>query len=50
MTELSLLKIEARELLAQVNQRFETLPNGRRIMYSSWENEHIIMRCLLKKD
>ncbi len=41
MSELTLLKIEARELLAQVNQHFETSPNGRRIKYSSWENEHV---------
>lgn len=40
MTELTLLKIEARELLAQVNQHFETSPNGNRIKYSSWENEN----------
>ncbi len=41
MTELTLLKIEARELLAQVNQRFETSPDGRRIKCFSWENEHV---------
>ncbi len=40
MTELELLKAEARELLAQVNQHFETSPNGSRIKYSSWANEH----------
>ncbi len=40
MSELTLLKIEARELLAQVNQHFETSPNGRRIKCTSWENEH----------
>ena len=40
MTELTLLKNEARELLAQVNQHFETSPNGRRITSSPWQNEH----------
>lgn len=49
MTELSLLKIEARELLAQVNQRFETSPNGRRIKCSSWEHEHLYNELSFKE-
>lgn len=49
MAELKLLKIEARELLEQVNQRFETSPNGRRIKYSSWENEHVYNEISFKE-
>ncbi len=49
MSELTLLKIEARELLAQVNQHFETSPNGRRIKCSSWENEHLYKEMSFKE-
>ncbi len=49
MSELTLLKIEARELLAQVNQHFETSPNGRRINCSSWENEHVYNEMSFKE-
>ncbi len=49
MSELTLLKIEARELLAQVNQHFETSPNGRRINCSSWENECVYNEMSFKE-
>ncbi len=49
MTELTFLKIEARELLAQVNQHFETSPNGRRIKCSSWEHEHVYNEMSFKE-
>lgn len=49
MTELTLLKIEARELLAQVNQHFETSPNGRRIKCSSWENDLVYNEMSFKE-
>ncbi len=49
MNELILLKIEARKLLDQVNQRVETSPNGKRAISSPWDAENLYHEVSFKE-